>query len=475
MITNRMSKKVFILVSDGVSIRNFVYSSFCDIASQNGIELVFWNSTAHNLQALNVNEIRIENARVSTISDLLKTALIRIELNRFAKRDNDLIYHTYKFSLSRKTLKLAIRSLMVRSIAFFFNSENGINIIRSKIRDFERKTDYYQQCEKILKAQKPDFIFSASQRDIISIAPIVAAEDLGIPTATFIYSWDNVPKATTMVDAKYYFVWSEHMKKELLHYQKYIKPKQIFVTGTPQFDNHSDKSLRVSKEVFFETHNLDVNKKYICFSGDDITTSPNDPLYLRDLSIAINKLNNKGYNIGIIFRRCPVDFSNRFDEVLQNYNRVIVPIEPIWNKTGNIWNTIFPTSDDYKLQTNIIKHTECVVNLGSSMVFDYAAYKKPCAFMNYNYFENQEVPQKGVHVYDFVHFRSKPSHNVVCWLNHPNEISEKIEALLEDSTSIVDCANEWYEKINQHPPELASLRICDSIATIIKKEPYCKT
>jgi hypothetical protein len=38
---------------------------------------------------------------------------------------------------------------------------------------------------------------------------LLAAQQLGIPTATFIFSWDNLPKATMVVETDYY-VWSDH-------------------------------------------------------------------------------------------------------------------------------------------------------------------------------------------------------------------------------------------------------------------------
>ena len=465
-----MSKKVLVLVSDGVSIRNFAYTSFPNLAKEKNIELVFWNSTPFDLQDLNVKEVKINKPKPSILTDLIKTALIRIELNIFTKRDNDFIYQKYKFPLSYKNLKSTIKSLFVKMIVGLFTSEKGIRKLRSKMSALERKTEYYKQCKLTLEKEKPDFVFSTSQRAVTAISPLTAAQDLGITTAAFMYSWDNIPKAMTVVTADYYYVWSEHMKKELLHYQKYITPKQIKVTGTPQFENHFDETLKVSKAVFFNTHGLDLNKKYICFSGDDMTTSPKDELYLRDLAEAVKVLNSKGHKIGIIFRRCPVDFSSRYDSVLEKYKGIIVSIDPIWEKKGGVWNSIAPTKEDYKLQTNIIAHTECVVNLGSSMVFDYAAYNKPCAFMNYNYLNLEVTLEKGVYVYDFVHFRSKPSKDVVCWLNNPDEISEKIENLLKDSSKTVNASKLWFNVINRQKAEDASHRICDSLLKIKNKE-----
>lgn len=464
-----MKKKVFVLVSDGVSLRNFAYTSFYKLGIEQGYDVVFWNATPFNLEQLNLKEVKISNAKPSTFSDVLKTALIRIELNLFSKREKDAIYQKYKFPLSYKTIKASVKSLIIECYSKLYNSENGIIKIRKKITASERKTSYYKDCKLTLEAEEPELVLSTSQRALAAIAPLTAAQDLNIPTASFIYSWDNIPKATTVVTTNFYFVWSTYMKKELLHYQRYISPNQIKVTGTPQFENHFDATLKTSKTDFFKAYNLDVNKKYICFSGDDITTSPKDELYLRDVAKAVRSLNKKEYNLGVVFRKCPVDFSDRYDTIIEEYKDVIVAIDPIWKKMGVAWNGILPTKEDYKLQTNIIAHTECVVNLGSSMVFDYAAHNKPCAFIDYNYLNASNSYKKGVHVYDFVHFRSMPSKEAVVWLSKPDTIADQLEAVMENPSKTVSKAKSWFEIINVHPPENACNRFWIEIDKLVIK------
>ena len=66
------------------------------------------------------------------------------------------------------------------------------------------------------------------------------------------------------------------MQQELLNYYPNLSASQIWITGTTQFEPHFDKSILMEKEVFFKKYNLNNNKMYICFSGDDITTSPDD-------------------------------------------------------------------------------------------------------------------------------------------------------------------------------------------------------
>ncbi|GAK99363.1 hypothetical protein FP1254 [Nonlabens ulvanivorans] len=54
----------------------------------------------------------------------------------------------------------------------------------------------------------------------------------------------------TTIETDYYFVWSDLMKSQLLEYYPKTREKQIFVTGTPQFEPHYDASIFASRSVF---------------------------------------------------------------------------------------------------------------------------------------------------------------------------------------------------------------------------------
>lgn len=461
-------KKIFILLPDGVGLRNFAFTSFVGIGEQMGWEVVFWNHTPFNLNELGFEEIKL-NGKARSMTDLLKRAKINASLDHFENKFNDPVYQTYKFQSSHKGLKVKIKNALVDQMTSTYGGEEGLEKLRNKLQESERKSPFYHHCTEILEREKPDFVFCTNQRPVNAIAPLTAAEDLGIPTATFIFSWDNLPKATMVVESNFYFVWSDHMRKELLGYYPFIQDNQVVITGSPQFEPHFSTDLSLTGEQFFEEYNLDPNRKYICFSGDDITTSPDDPKYLEDVAEAVENLNKKGLNLGIIFRRCPVDFSNRYDKVLEKFKDLVVPIAPKWKQMGTNWNEIIPTKDDLALQVNTILHTEAVVNLGSSMVFDFAAFNKPCLFLNYNAEEKTDKDWSTNKIYDFVHFRTMPTGKEVIWLNSKEEISKKLEAALTDSSETVALANDWFEKINLSPAADASERIWIAIEKIQSK------
>lgn len=462
--------KIFILLPDGVGLRNFAYTEFHAIGEKDNFNVIYWNNTPFDLTQLGFNEIKIQNSKSHPLTEIYKNARKQIELNLNISKTKDEVYNTYRFPFSYITLKKAIKSSITQWLSFTHSSPFGLTRIRKKIKQKERKTLYYHQCLQTLQSEQPAFVFCTNQRPMTAISPLLAAQDLGIPTATFIFSWDNLPKATMVVETDYYFVWSQHMKKELLHYYPYIQENQIFVTGSPQFEPHFNLDKIISREDFFQTYQLDSNKKYICYSGDDVTTCPDDPKYLEDVALAIRKLNAKGYNLGLIFRRCPVDFSNRYDAVLETFKEVITPIAPLWKKMGDGWNSVLPTQADLDLQINTIYHTDMVINLGSSMVFDYVTHKKTCAYINYDVTHKKIADWSVKKIYNYVHFRSMPTKESVLWINSPDAIIEVIQKGIANDTTEVEQAQKWFEIINQHPPQEASKRIWQAIKAIISKE-----
>lgn len=457
------------LVPDGVSLRNFAYTNFHKEAKSKGIDIVFWHHTPFDLETLSFQQIKLEFPKLHWFTTILKNVRKRIEIACFAKRNSDLIYYNYLFPIPFKGFKNFFKSSITKILVYLFNSEKGLQFIRKKINILEQKTTYFKSCVAVLEKHQPDLVYCTSQRNVLAISPLLAAKHLKIPTINFVFSWDNLPKATLDVTADYYNVWSNHMKQELLYYYPFIEENQVVVTGTPQFEPHYYSKHLMSKSVFYSKYKLDAHKTYLCYSGDDVTTSPKDEFYLRDVAKAIRDLNSKGHNLGLIFRRCPVDFSSRYDAVIFDFKDVITPINPVWKKIGGGWDTILPMPDDLILLANLAKHTSAVINLGSSMVFDFVIHNKPCLFMNYNYLNIDNTPKAGVYVYDYVHFRSKPNSNVVIWLNHPKEIAESILQAIDNNELITKSANDWFKKINKQPAQLASERILENIKTIVTK------
>ncbi|APY07540.1 UDP-glycosyltransferase [Winogradskyella sp. J14-2] len=453
--------RILVLLTDGVSLRNFAYTSFYKKAEEAGYDIMFWDGTAFDISSLGYKTTKLPPPKLHFLTSVFKNARKHVELNCFARRDKDPIYHAYKFPWSYKGVKNIIRTILSKILIFFCNTESGLKWLRLKTNKLECRTAYYKSCVKTLKAINPDVVYNTSQRSVLAIAPIEAAKALNIKTIGFVFSWDNLPKSTLDVITDEYHVWSDLMKFQLCNYHRFIKDHQVSVTGTPQFEPYYNAAEGLTKDQFYNAYHLNKDYNYLCFSGDDITTSPKDHLYLRDVAKSVRELNNKGHKIGLIFRRCPVDFSSRYDTVLNDFKDVVVPIEPQWKQYGGQWNQIFPEAKDSVLLTHLAKYCVGVINLGSSMAFDFATHHKPCAYLNYHYDAELNI-KKGVKVYNYIHFRSQPSRGVVVWLDSPDMESDVLR-MIESSDKIAEAANKWFQIVNTAPFDKASERILKAL------------
>ncbi|SCX92580.1 UDP-N-acetylglucosamine:LPS N-acetylglucosamine transferase [Nonlabens sp. Hel1_33_55] len=466
------SKKVFILFPDGVGLRNFAFTGFKEIGEQLDFDITYWNNTIFPIQSeLGYKELHIGSTKIHPKTPVLSHARKRVELALSRKRANDHVYNTYRFPLKWNGPKHFLKSAFVKFHERFNATPHGWQRLMDQMYAAERSTDRYQKAKTQLQEHQPDLVFCTTQRATQAIAPMLAAKDLGIKTACWIYSWDNLPKGMSTIETDYYFVWSDLMKQQMLEYYPKTVPEQIFVTGTPQFEPHYDNSILLSRKQFCEEHHLDEDTQYICFSGDDQTTSPLDQYYLEDTAIAVRKLRDEGYNLAIIYRQVPIDFTGRYDKVLEKYADVITTIAPLWKPMGEHWNQVMPTKADFARLVNTCYHSEMVVNICSSMVFDFVIHGKPTIFPNY------EQPQlkKGIRDigqnYEYIHFRSMPDREKsVVWAYNKSEIYEGIKGLLDGALNPVSITKQWYEVVNRSDsPNKASERIWKGIAEILPR------
>ncbi len=467
---NTLKRKLFILIPDGVSLRNYAYTDFFKEANQVFV-VKYLNKTVFDLEKeLGIPEIKLRKNKSHLLSDILKKIKIKKELQQFYLRFNEPVYLSYIFKEKRPSKVKPIVKFYLGKIIEKSGYVLSTNILQRIIHFFERTTSAYKEARNILEKEKPDFLLNTSQRSMQAISVILAAQDLGIPTATFIYSWDNLPKATLLVKADFYFVWSDYMKKELMRYYPEIREDKIIVTGTPQFEPHFRKENIIPRDKFFKLYNLPESTKFVCFSGDDITTSPYDEYYLSDLAEEISLFNkNSKEKWAILYRRCPVDFSGREKKIKEKYPDLIYEVPPKWKNLGDVWNKVMPMKEDFELLASTVYYSEWVVNVGSSMVFDAFCHQKPTAYINY---DNEKVDTEKWdinRIYKYIHFKSMPCKDAVFWINNKKDWQKMLSLTDEDKQNLVISAGKWFDIINRSPQSDVSSGIISTIDLLIDK------
>jgi len=462
-------KKIVIVLPDGVGIKNYIYSSFFQKLKKKEYHIILLHSISENA-IKEIKKLLGESFVLETLPEYKETikqkflreliCLLRLK-NNIKLTKNNSIYEYWKPNKKGKNY-FFYKLIEFISLIFLFNY--GKILFLEKIYDNEINKST-EKITLLLKRINPDIIFNTHQRSLIAIPIVAAAKQLRIKNVGAIYSWDNIPKAILSVKTDEYVVWSKHMKNEMKIFYPEIKQKNITITGTPQFEFYSDKELLISKELFFKKTGLDMNKKVICFSGDDKSTSPFDPEYLEDLANSL-MLFTENTRPQILLRRCPVDISGRFQKIIKKHSTIIKEAAPIWNfdNEGDNWQLIYPNYKDIALLVNTVYHSDVVINVGSTMAHDFAIFNKPAIYLNYTPVKSNKWNIETI--YKFQHFRSMNNLIPVFWLNEKKDIIEVIKKALDSDLSSVEIkdAQRWLNIISEFR-ESASQNIVNYLNT----------
>ena len=449
--------KVCLVVPDGVGIRNYLFTDLLPKLISSNCEIVIWHSLTSNA----INEVKLKHPSIifeeyplpkfseNKMQRFLRESAVYARLLYNTKiANNPTIMDNKRQRIPKKFLARTMYR-MSRLIGCLASKDyNYILWLEKKYLQNLQKSNVLDNYKDFLTSNNIDKLLCTHQRSISAIPAVEAGNSLGLDTFSVIYSWDNLPKGRLNARSKYYCVWSKYMKHEMVKYYPEIDNSNIEVTGTPQFEFYKDKSLLKNKEEFFVGHGLDQNKKVICFSGDDIQTSPFDAKYLEDLA---KNIKDEG-NMQILFRKCPVDFSTRYDEIIEKYSDIIKVANPLWNfdedNNGN-WELVYPSYEDVKLLVNTAYHCDAVYNVGSTMAHDFALFNKPALYINYdnedglNYNSVHKQSWSTERIYQFEHFKSMKNLEAVLYINHETEILDKVKLAVFDPLEIAVQRIEW--------------------------------
>jgi len=279
----------------------------------------------------------------------------------------------------------------------------------------------------------PDVLLCTHQRPPGVVPPVLAARQLAIPTATFVFSWDNLSsKGRIAVPFDHYLVWSEHMADDLRRFYPEIDAKRIHVVGTPQFDPYADESRRWTRAELCARLGLDPGRPICCYSGGDPGNSPEDPDHVRVL-LGLVRSGDVPRELQVVLRPAPVDDGARYDGVRRDFPELCWA-PPVWHHArGADWSQALPTRADVDLLANLTRHCDVNVNLASTMTLDFGLHDRPVVNVA---FDVASPPPFGLPIWDyyyrFDHYRPVVELGAARFARSPTELAEHLRAYLDD-------------------------------------------
>ena len=247
-------KRMVVIFPRGETLRNFVYTgTLDDLSSESDVHLITVEP-GPEFEGL----LRSSSSQIHPLLHVPEPWMVRIQRELLDVAHNRWLWSGAAQERSRlrdaEAVTFGQRSKRAakKLISYPFANRIGLRLLEKSERVSSRLLRTARDYELLYAQLRPSLVFNGSHvHSRNAIQAVQAAQWLGIPTATFIFSWDNLTsQGRIMLPYDFFLVWNEPLKRQLLEMYKWIKPENVFVTGTPQFDLHFREETYLSREDY---------------------------------------------------------------------------------------------------------------------------------------------------------------------------------------------------------------------------------
>lgn len=231
---------------------------------------------------------------------------------------------------------------------------------------------------QLMRRLKPSLVFNASHvHSQVALPAVHAARALGIPTATFIFSWDNLTSQGRIYPPyDYYLVWNDALRDGLLEIYDDLRPEQIFVTSTSQFDFHFRPEFEWSRAEFCARVGADPARPIVVYTTGMANHIGGEPWVVENLADHLLRMTDLGPP-QVLVRVLPKGPQGHFDDLKRRRPDILIPTVP-WEPH---WVT--PTLEDAFLLTNTLRHAAVGINVASTISLELCMFDKPVINVSY--------------------------------------------------------------------------------------------
>lgn len=428
-------KKLGIVITDGVGFRNFIMSDFIGEATKqfdsvtlySGLPITAYKDVPQSKITIKELEVYVESKWVWFFRKWKEVAHLQKHKSFYGMKDN--LETGYPKNNSARALLVKLIYCCTRLV----HSDSSIMFAEKLQFLFFSKNKITQSYLKLLKEDQPTHLFFTHQRPSFLAPFLYAAQQLKIPTSTFIFSWDNLASKGRMLGTfDYFLVWSHLMQSELLYFYPKATKEKVKVVGTPQFEPYVMPKYETTAEDFYKKFQLDADLKTICYSCADVSIGANDPIVIRTIANAI-RTNAIKTKVQLMVRTSPAEDDARFSAVREEFPEIVWNV-PKWILTrenhAESWSQRVPSEADVKDLRSLLEHVDLNINMCSTMSLDFMLFDKPV--IN-TVFGN---PENGLYndqrFLDFGHFKKVVDSQSVSIAKNETELISQINEALDN-------------------------------------------
>lgn len=423
---------VLAIIPRGEVIRNFVYSGCLDnIANEVKLSLL-----SVSVSSELADGIRGPNRTVFALDEVRERWIVR-----FQRDILDLAHGRWLWSKAAQerwrlrdhevqTVRQRLIRIAKKAIAIPFANDFGLKLLSVTERVSSRLLNPTNKFVELYKTIKPTIVFNGSHiHSAIATPAVQAAQWLGIPTATFVFSWDNLTsQGRIMLPYDYFLVWNESIKEQLLKMYSWIRSENVFVTGTPQFDLHFQPKFYWDRERFCDEIGADAERPLILYSTGMAHHMPGEPELVEAIADMLLEYEPES-RPQLLVRVYAKDLTNRFADLKRRRKDIIFP-EVLWDP---VWLT--PKFDDAFTLINTLRHCSLGINIASTISLELCMFDKPVINIAYDPTSGNELGLRNARFYSFEHYKPVVDSGAVKVVADPEEMKAAIAEFLRDPSA----------------------------------------
>ncbi len=408
-------------------------------------------------------------------SDDLSYGIFRRKI--FMSLLNNLVYTATSWFMNRYSGRVRRRGHSYPTYLFLHLLYSAISRLRF-LKPMFRFLEYYLYPDKVFDSYfekyRPDLVVATTVMSKRDIAMMKSARRYKVPSIGLTRGWDNLDRLFMPFMPDKLVVQNALMKERATKLHA-VPKERIFVSGLPQFDLYSDKSIYKPREEFLKSLGLDPARKVILY-GSEGQWAPNDEVIVRIIAGMIER-GELAFPCSLIIRPHFSDvYEHRFDEFKNKPNIFLEHEFRLSKFFTDMWD---PSREEMLRLANELKHMDIMVTFISTITLEGAIFDHPV--INIDFYSDEE-PDKGPYFgrwYGASHYQDILKTGGVrlaqsesglrdllnMYLTKPETDRDNRKLLAQTMCGTLDghsgekVANFIIDELNRHPERLKSLRL----------------
>jgi hypothetical protein len=365
---------VVLVAPRGEALRNFVYSDTLRVLSENARVTVL--SVVDDDQILSRFRSQAKILPLRYYREHPAVAAVRgvSELAHFRHVWSEVAREVWQRRIDEATTPVQrLRRRATNAFAACLAHQPGLRALDSVERSLSWRMRRTEEFVRMFGKDRPDIVFNCSHiHGPAAEEPLRAAERLGIPTAGFIFSWDNLTSRSRIhTPYDYYLVWHEKMRRDLLRIYPHISADRVIVTGTPQFDFHFKPEFMLDRDDLCQRIGADPARPIVLYTAGMDTHFPEEHRTVEAVARMIQRLPHRP-KPQLVVRTYIKGTSPEMQALAERRLEDVVFPRVLWTKQ---WLT--PLYEDFAVYAGMLRHADLGINVASTVSLELLLHKKP--------------------------------------------------------------------------------------------------